>query len=118
MHALLNRGASVTVDEQGQAKRSMHRTRERIDSLFAKEGLDIVVAPPAPGIAPAGLEDDGDLVMNRPWTHAGVPALTLPTGSTDAGLPVGIACIGRFSRDESLLAYSQAIETAIGERPG
>lgn len=118
MHALLEQGQSVTVKEQGQAKRSMHRTRERIDSEFRTKGLDIVVAPPAPGVAPAGLDDDGDPVMNRPWTHAGVPALTLPTGSTDAGLPHGIACIGRFGRDESLLAYSRTIEVAIGELPG
>jgi Asp-tRNA(Asn)/Glu-tRNA(Gln) amidotransferase A subunit family amidase len=118
MRSLLERGQTVTVDEQGKAKRSMHRTRDRIESAFRTESLDLIVAPPAPGVAPRGLDDDGDPVMNRPWAHAGVPALTLPTGATDAGLPVGIACIGRFGRDESLLTHSRALDSVIGEVPG
>lgn len=115
MKSLLERGQTITAKERGQAKRSMHQTRNRIESAFRTECLDLIVAPPAPGVAPPGLDDDGDPVMNRPWTHAGVPALTLPTGSTDVGLPVGIACIGRFGHDESLLTHSRAIDSAIGE---
>ena len=78
---------------------------------------DVLVAPPARGAAPEGLDDDGDPVMNLPWTHAGVPVVSMPVGSTDAGLPVGIACIGRFGRDESLLEHSGAIRDALSAPP-
>lgn len=113
MVELLERGEGMSVEAVGQAKRSMERTRAGIESAFDSAGIDMLVAPPAPDVAPAGLDDDGDPVMNLPWAHAGVPAVTLPVGSTDTGLPVGIACIGRFGRDEQLLAHSRAVDEAL-----
>ncbi|MDS0261144.1 amidase [Haloarcula sp. S1CR25-12] len=110
MAELVARGDDVSVETLGRAKRSMKRTRASVESAFASADLDVIVAPPAPSVAPEGLDDDGDPVMNLPWTHAGVPTVTLPVGSTDAGLPYGIACIGRFGRDEGLLSHSRTID--------
>jgi Asp-tRNA(Asn)/Glu-tRNA(Gln) amidotransferase A subunit family amidase len=48
--------------------------------------------------------------MNLPWTHAGLPAISLPTGVDDAGLPHGLQCVGRFMQDERLLAAAALIQ--------
>ena len=51
--------------------------------------------------------------MNLPWTHAGLPALTLPAGSAANGLPVGLQLVAAADEDEMLLAWSGLIETDL-----
>jgi len=91
----------------------MRRTRASIESAFTSTDIDVLVAPPARGVAPKGIDDDGNPVMNLPWTYAGVPVVSLPVGSMDVGLTVSIACIGRFGRDESLLAHGEYINDTL-----
>jgi Asp-tRNA(Asn)/Glu-tRNA(Gln) amidotransferase A subunit family amidase len=65
------------------------------------------------GPAPRGLESTGDPVMNMPWTQAGFPALTMPCGCDEQGLPLGLQLIGRFYDDERLLAWAETIERTL-----
>lgn len=110
---LIERGDGLSVEAVGRARRSMRRTRASIESAFASAHVDVAVAPPASSVAPDGIDDDGDPVMKLPWAHAGVPVVTLPGESTDAGLPVGVACAGRFGRDGSLLDHAATIDDAL-----
>jgi Asp-tRNA(Asn)/Glu-tRNA(Gln) amidotransferase A subunit family amidase len=50
--------------------------------------------------------------MNLPWTHAGVPALTLPHGSA-SGLPLGLQLCARFGADEDLLDWAEQLEALL-----
>ena len=75
-------------------------------------GIDCWVCPPAPGTAPEGLDSTGDPVMNLPWTHAGLPALSLPAGEHE-GLPLGLQVVGRFGDDERLLAWAETMAPAL-----
>jgi Asp-tRNA(Asn)/Glu-tRNA(Gln) amidotransferase A subunit family amidase len=50
--------------------------------------------------------------MNTPWTHAGVPVITLPAGDVD-GRPLGLQLAGRHGADESLLALARYIEPLL-----
>jgi Asp-tRNA(Asn)/Glu-tRNA(Gln) amidotransferase A subunit family amidase len=75
-------------------------------------GVDCWVCPAAPGPAPEGIDDTGDPVMNAPWTHAGVPAVSVPAGTAD-GLPLGLQVVGRFGADERLLARAAELEAAL-----
>ena len=110
---LIERGETVDVETLGEARRHTGQTRAAIDAVFERADLDLLVAPPAPDTAPAGLADDGDPVMTLPWAHAGVPVVALPVGRSADGLPVGISCIGRYGRDEPLIAHARAVERVL-----
>jgi Asp-tRNA(Asn)/Glu-tRNA(Gln) amidotransferase A subunit family amidase len=47
--------------------------------------------------------------MNLPWTHTGLPVITLPAGLADNGLPLGLQFIAPFGADELLLSWSQML---------
>ncbi|HWS85268.1 MAG TPA: amidase family protein [Ktedonobacteraceae bacterium] len=47
--------------------------------------------------------------MNLPWTHASVPAITLPAGYDPNGLSIGLQVIGGSMADEHLLAWAEPI---------
>lgn len=46
------------------------------------------------------------------YATAGYPAITVPIGRKDDGLPVGITLIGKKGQDAQLLSYAYAIEQA------
>ena len=51
--------------------------------------------------------------MNLPWTHAGLPTLSLPAGKNKVGLPLGLQLIGRWFGDEALLSFACQIEPIL-----
>lgn len=111
---LIRRGRGVSDDERKAALAYQRDTRQRLSDLVENHGLDAWLCPPAPGPAPHGLDSTGDPVMNLPWTFAGLPALTLPTGVNAAGLPLGLQLTGRRQGDELLLQHAQLIAATIG----
>ena len=52
-------------------------------------------------------------VMNLPWTHSGLPAITLPAGKNEEGLPLGLQVTGHWYADEELLGFAAQIEAAL-----
>lgn len=78
------------------------------------EGLDILVTPAAPGVAPAGLEWTGDPAFNFIWTSLHVPCVTVPAGEGPNGLPLGIQIVGRLGDDRAVLTWAQWVAAAIG----
>ena len=57
-----------------------------------REGFDAFLMPAALGPAP-GPSTTGDPDFNSPWTFFGFPAVSLPIGLTDDGLPLGIQLV-------------------------
>lgn len=104
--ALLSRGRQVGQRQLKQALKGRLKLREGLSQQMLRHGIDIWLSPPAPGPAPLGLASTGDPVMNLPWTHAGLPTLTLPAGVDAEGLPMGVQLTGRWYEDEALLAWA------------
>jgi Asp-tRNA(Asn)/Glu-tRNA(Gln) amidotransferase A subunit family amidase len=84
--------------------------RSTLEALMDTHKIDVWITPSAPGPAPEGLESTGDPVMNLPWTHSGLPTVTLPSGQSPQGLPLGLQVIGRADQDERLLAWAGQLE--------
>jgi Asp-tRNA(Asn)/Glu-tRNA(Gln) amidotransferase A subunit family amidase len=82
-----------------------------IEDLFG--GADIVIAPSAPGEAPATLETTGDPLFNRPWHLLGCPMIGLPFGHGSHGLPLGLSVIARPGRDAQVIAAAAWLEQCL-----
>ncbi|MCB0226860.1 MAG: amidase, partial [Anaerolineae bacterium] len=54
-----------------------------------------------------------DPVMNLPWTFAGLPALNLPSGFGENGLPLGLQLSGGWYADEQMLAWAEQIAELV-----
>jgi Asp-tRNA(Asn)/Glu-tRNA(Gln) amidotransferase A subunit family amidase len=111
---LLERGQGISDEALAEALKSRENLRDELMRVMNEQRIDIWISPAAPGPAPEGLDSTGDPVMNLPWTHAGLPALNLPSGKNAAGLPLGLQLVGRWRGDEHLLAWAVEIERLIG----
>jgi len=107
----LDAGMSVGADAYDAARAETAAARERLDRFFGQ--CEAMLAPAAPGEAPAGLGYTGDPVFNRMWTLLGVPCVTLPAIRGDSGLPTGIQLIGRPGHDAQLMAAALFAEQAL-----
>lgn len=110
---LVEAGWAVSAEEREAGRTSIASLRQRMDALMDEHGLDAWASPPATGPAPLGLGSTGNPAMNLPWTHAGMPAVTLPAGAAENGLPLGLQLSARFGADEGLLAWAQALEPLL-----
>jgi len=45
-----------------------------------------------------------------PASLSGLPAISVPAGKTEAGLPVGVQIIGKMESDSKILALADSLE--------
>jgi Asp-tRNA(Asn)/Glu-tRNA(Gln) amidotransferase A subunit family amidase len=107
---LIERGLQMSDEQLATALNGRQQLRSELTNLMSAHNLDLWLSPPAPGAAPEGLGSTGDPVMNLPWTHSGLPTLTLPAGKNAAGLPLGLQLTGHWYGDEALLGFAAQIE--------
>ncbi|HRQ97841.1 MAG TPA: amidase family protein [Candidatus Saccharibacteria bacterium] len=86
------------------------------DKLFEK--YDALIGPVVPTPAFKLGENTADPIrmyltdiMTVPTSLAGLPALSVPAGTTDAGLPIGVQLMGPRRSDAALLALARQMET-------
>ena len=106
---IIRQGRKVSADELAEARAGRGVLRDELEALMAEVGIDLWVCPSATGHAPEGIGSTGDPAMNLPWTHAGLPAITLPAGLSENGLPLGLQFAAPFMADERLLGWSEAL---------
>jgi len=107
---LIRKGQIYTDTDIAAAKDYKAGVKGQLTELVDTHGLDLWITPSATGPAPRGLDSTGDPIMNLPWTNAGLPTLTLPTGFNEAGLPMGLQLAGRWQADEWLFTYGKMVE--------
>lgn len=112
LRELIEEGQAVTAQELATARAGRLDLRDQLESTLAAADLDVLVSPSAPGPAPAGIDSTGDPIMNLPWTHSGLPTISLPAGNID-WLPVGLQCAARYGWDEWLLQWAKGIAAAL-----
>ena len=109
--------AMAVTDRHAEAgRRSRERYRERIAELMS--GVDLVLTPTLAMVAPpAGVDEwvfrERVLQCTYPWNAVGAPALALPCGRAELGLPASVQLIGRPGEDLLVLAAGRALETAL-----
>ena len=111
LRGLIETGMLIDASDYVRALRLRSRFQREMAKLFEK--FDVLMTPPARGVAPAGIGATGDPVMNGPWTLTDFPTMTLPhTLSTD-GLPIGVQLTGPPLEERSLLEIAKQIENIV-----
>jgi aspartyl-tRNA(Asn)/glutamyl-tRNA(Gln) amidotransferase subunit A len=114
-------GASVTADAFERAKRELAAERERIKQVF--DEVDALITPTMPVVTPriADLEQHPDrlrptelkmLRNTRPFNVWGLPAISVPCGFTDAGLPIGLQIAAAPGREDIAFSLAHVYERA------
>ncbi len=110
---LIRKGQTIS-DERLEAGREHRFTlRDKIEQVMDDHDIDLWICPPAPDVAPEGIAATGSPAMNMPWTHAGVPSITVPAGFGQKDLPLGMQLCSRFGYDEALIHWANDIEAIL-----
>jgi aspartyl-tRNA(Asn)/glutamyl-tRNA(Gln) amidotransferase subunit A len=96
------------------------RARERYRETFeeALEGLDLLITPTLSFVAPSVGHDERDLrseLTRMTWSFnvLGAPALALPCGSAEDGLPASVQVVGRQGADALVLSAGALLESLL-----
>lgn len=98
-----------------QAQKARTILINEFNKLF--EDVDFLVGPVAPTPAFKIGENVHDPIkmyladiLNVPASLAGLPAISVPAGKIEAGLPVGVQIIGKMESDSKILALADSLE--------
>jgi aspartyl-tRNA(Asn)/glutamyl-tRNA(Gln) amidotransferase subunit A len=111
MRSLIETGLRQTATAYVNANRA--RLAFRDDAMPLLEAHDALLSPTAPTPAPAGLGSTGDGSFCAPWSNAGVPAISLPSGIAASGLPHAIQLVQAAGASARLLGVAAWCEKAL-----
>jgi aspartyl-tRNA(Asn)/glutamyl-tRNA(Gln) amidotransferase subunit A len=114
-------GEKTSAAEYIQSRRELDEARRNIGVVFGE--VDLLVTPttpiPAPGITELKANPDAlrpaelKLLRNtRPFNVWGLPAISVPCGFTEKGLPIGLQIAGPHWREDLVLRLAHAYEQA------
>lgn len=114
--AALDDGRRVLARDYLAARDWQDVLHDALEPLFGR--FDAIVAPAAPGPAPAGLGSTGNGAFNGPWTYCGTPAVTLPLFEAGNGLPMGAQLVGPRGDDARLLRTARWLARQVSGTTG
>ncbi len=111
---------AVTEDEAALARAERERYRERLAGTW--EQIDLLITPTLARVPPAA---DGDELGLRelyirftiPFNATGAPALALPCGEAEDGLPASVQLVGPPGADALVLAAGALLEERLRTAP-
>ena len=111
----LELGRSITGADYARHREQARAWRRAVDRAF--ERVDLVLAPStgttAPPIGSEMIETTRRLVrLTYGWSLAGLPALSVPCGFSDTGLPVGLQLAAPRFGEAALVAAGAAYQAA------
>ena len=110
--------AAFAVSEEDVEASRTERDAYRDRAADALDGYDVLLTPTMPMIAPpVGIGDlalrERMISLTRPFNATGWPALALPCGPAEEGLPASIQIAARPGADALVLAVGEYLERAL-----
>jgi len=118
--ALLDQGRLIAATDYVNAQRLRRKMRAEFDQLW--KHVDCLITPATPNAAPrigdttvrlGGIDENVRIAatrLARGINALGYPALAMPCGLTEAGLPVGLQIIGPAFEEAQILKLGAALE--------
>jgi len=118
-------GTRITAATYLEAMEQREKFIAQFHSALATTKVDALIVPTTPIPAPLIGEESTTiggkehatrallLRLNRPANLAGLPAVSLPCGLTNSGLPLGLQLIAANAQDAGLVATSRDVENAL-----
>ncbi len=113
---IISRGMAVDDAEFNGLRNSCFDLRKTLEVTMQTHNIDAWICPSTTNEAPLGLESTGSPLMNLPWTHSGLPTISLPAGQGPSGLPLGLQLSGSFMEDEVLLSLALRIINDLADQ--
>jgi aspartyl-tRNA(Asn)/glutamyl-tRNA(Gln) amidotransferase subunit A len=111
IRAALESGQEVSAVSFLLAQENRCRFRREAAALAAR--FDALLVPTIGAPAPLGLDSTGDPYFCAPWSSAGMPAITLPSGLASDALPLAIQLVGAPLAEERLLPAATWCERVL-----
>ena len=112
LRILLGVGTLTPAVTYVQAQRIRRQFRREAEETARR--YDVLLTPSTPSAAPRDLDTTGDPVFQTPWTTCGLPAISLPSGLSKSGLPLGIQLASAPFAEQKLLAAARWCENTLG----
>ena len=95
--------------------RALERRREFIDDMQQLSArCDVLLTPATPEPPQADRTNTGNPAFQGPWTSCGLPAIALPSGLAESGLPLGMQMVASPFAEARLLAAARWCESVMG----
>jgi Asp-tRNA(Asn)/Glu-tRNA(Gln) amidotransferase A subunit family amidase len=106
---------ALEVTEEDYEAGTAARERYRDEAAAALAGFDLLLVPTIGTVAPPRTVPERDLRprvlrFTEPFNALGWPALALPCGEAEGGLPASISVVGRAGEDSLVLGAAIALE--------
>jgi aspartyl-tRNA(Asn)/glutamyl-tRNA(Gln) amidotransferase subunit A len=114
-------GANISLESISERRRELEQARREIGEIFEKVDLLVTATTPIPAPTVAELKEYPErlrprellLLRNtRPANVWGLPAISIPCGFTQMGLPIGLQIIGPHWGEAKVLHLADAYEQA------
>jgi aspartyl-tRNA(Asn)/glutamyl-tRNA(Gln) amidotransferase subunit A len=117
VRAKLERCLAVTDAEVEAGRRRLAEYREQ--AAEALDGVDVLLTPTVGFVAPPAFSDDLELRaavirLTYPLNALGWPALALPAGPAEDGLPASVQLAAPLGQDARVLAAGALLERTLG----
>lgn len=116
---LIDQGRELKAVDYERIIRDAQQFSREMDAVFTE--VDVVLAPVQPYAAPtyeqlAGLASDPEanrrlIQFTSPFNASGHPALSVPIGFTEQGLPIGGQLVGRKYQDDLLCMVGMVLQS-------
>ena len=109
---------ALEVDDEDYEASVAARGRYRTEATEALDGFDLLLVPTIGTVAPSRSRPERDLRpsvlrFTEPFSVLGWPALALPCGAAEHGLPASVTVVARGNEDDYVLDAGLALEAAL-----
>ena len=111
---LLDEGLATRAVDYAEALAHRRKFRIEVEAIFDDaRRLDALIMPATDTTAP-NLDTTGSPRFQSPWSHAGVPVVSIPSQVASDGMPAAVQLVGRYGDDFGLLRVARWCERHLG----